>query len=133
MRQKLFIRYLAVGALAYLIEMGSLYGLNHVLGLSPVYSVAISFWVGFIAAFLLQKLVTFKNYEKRAHKVARQIVVYSLLTAWNYGFTLLAVKLLSGVTSVFIIRTGVILVVALWNFAIYKRLFGTADLAEIYD
>jgi putative flippase GtrA len=117
------IRYIIIGGCAYLIEMGSLYGLRHTFGLRPVAAVAISFWIGFIAAFILQKLITFKNYEKGMRAMTRQASGYILLVAWNYGFTLFMTHLLSGHLSVYVIRTGVILVIVFWNFWIYRELF----------
>ena len=121
-RSSLF-RYLVVGSVAYLIEMGVLFALNHGLGLSPIKSVAISFWVGLVVAFLLQKLVTFKNYANKASDLAGQLSTYGLLVAWNYGFTLLMVSLLDKRLSVFIIRTLVIVIVTSWNFLIYAKIF----------
>jgi putative flippase GtrA len=115
------VRYILVGGSAYLVEMGTLYGLHHGLGLGPLASVAISFWVGFIVAFVLQKTIVFKNYERGAKVLSRQLGIYSLLIVWNYLFTLVMVKLLSDTFSVFIIRTGVIAIITLWNFYLYKR------------
>lgn len=123
-------RYLVVGAVAYLVEMFSLFGLHHGLSFSPIKAVAVSFWVGFIVAFTLQKLVAFQNYDKRARAVAGQLAYYSLLVAWNYMFTLAMVKLFNHLASVFIIRTMVILIITSWNFIIYSALFGGADGAE---
>jgi len=116
-------RYLLVGLTAF--EMTALYGLHSMLRLSPVVSVAISFWVGFVIAFAGQKLFTFQDYDRRAHIVATQIIGYSLLVAWNYGITLVAVKQFSSVLSVFAIRSIVIIVVTGWNYIIYRRLFKT--------
>ena len=117
------IRYLIVGGIAYVLEITVLYLLHYVLGLSSVKAVAISFWFGFVIAFALQKVVTFENYEKRPHILSGQVIGYSLLVAWNYGFTLAAVKVLSNHLSVIVIRTTVIMIVTVWNFVIYKRLF----------
>ena len=119
----LVIRYLIVGGIAFLIEMGALFVLHNVLKLSPVTSVAISFWVGFAVAFILQKMVTFKNYQKSAKALAKQLVFYSILVAWNYIFSLAVVALLSPRFSVFTIRTCTILIVICWNFLIYKFIF----------
>lgn len=116
-------RYIIVGSTAYLFEMATLYGLRIGLGFSPLKSVAISFWVGFIVAFLLQKIVTFKNHEKHARAIAKQLAGYSLLVGWNYGFTLVSVRLLSGTLSVFVIRTLVIMIITSWNFVLYRILF----------
>lgn len=116
-------RYAVVGASAYVIEMSCLLVLRHFLGLSPVSAVAISFWIGLIVAFVFQKLITFKNYDKRTHIVFGQMLAYGLLVVWNYGFTLLSVKLLSRSVSVFIVRTAVILIITSWNFIVYTKLF----------
>ena len=53
------IRYLVVGVSAYALEMAVLFGLHDGVGLSPVESVAISFWFGLVIAFALQKFITF--------------------------------------------------------------------------
>ena len=117
------LRYLVVGGTAYLIEMVSLYVLHNNFGFSSLAAVAISFWIGFIVAFFLQKFVAFQNHDKRPHVIASQLVGYAALVAWNYGFTLLAVKYFASHGSVFLIRTVVILIVTLWNYSIYKVLF----------
>ncbi|HUP26407.1 MAG TPA: GtrA family protein [Candidatus Limnocylindrales bacterium] len=117
------ITYVLVGGFAYLMEMGSLYYLVHVTGLSPLRGVAISFWVGFAIAFIMQKLLTFKNYDRRPAAIMRQLLLYCLLVAFNYGFTLLAVKWLSATVSVFVIRTLVIGMITCWNFVIYHFIF----------
>jgi putative flippase GtrA len=117
------MRYLVVGGLAYVVEISALYLLNHIAGLSPLSSVAISFWIGFFVAFVLQKFITFGNHDKRAHILARQLGLYSLLVGWNYLFTLLLVKLLVGTISVFIVRTIAILIITSWNYGVYKFLF----------
>jgi putative flippase GtrA len=116
-------RYIVVGGSAYVFEMSVLFALHRVLGLSDVVSVAISFWAGLIWAFVLQKLVTFRNYEKHAKAVARQVIIYGLLVAFNYGFTLLATRKLSTHYSVFEIRTAVIIITTVWNFFVYRMLF----------
>lgn len=118
-----FFRYLIAGGTAYVVEMATLYSLRIGLELSPVRSVAVSFWAGFLVAFTLQKLITFRNYVRHARGLARQIIGYSLLVLWNYVFTLLMVRLWSGLASVFVIRTLVIIVIMSWNFAAYRILF----------
>jgi putative flippase GtrA len=119
------VRYFLVGGSAYVIEIGCLVILHKVLGLSPVSSVAISFWIGFITAFTLQKLVTFKDFSRDKRAITRQIAGYSVLVAFNYAFTLMAVTILSDRFSVFIIRTAIIIIVTSWNFVIYRRLFNS--------
>ena len=124
-RQKIYT-YLLVGVTSYIIEMGSLYLFNIIFGLSGVVAVAISFWVGFIVAFILQKWVTFKNHDKATRTVTRQLIAYSILAFWNYGFTLVAVAVFSQSISVFMIRTITIMIITLWNFMIYNMIFRQA-------
>lgn len=114
------IRYLFVGGLAYVIEMSSLYVLHKFSNLSAIGAVAVSFWVGFLTAFLLQKILTFKNHDKRAKAIFTQIILYSLLVGFNYIFSLLMVAILANNINVFIVRTLTIIIVTCWNFYIYR-------------
>jgi len=102
--------------------MGSLYLLKVVLGLSDLAAVAISFWIGFVVAFVLQKWVTFKNHDKQPKVIGKQLIMYGALAAWNYVFTLGLVALFSHAMSVFLIRTVAIAIITLWNYVIYRKL-----------
>jgi putative flippase GtrA len=117
------IRYVIVGGTAYLIEMATLFGLKDGAKFSSIKSVAISYWVGLVVAFLLQKIVTFKNHDRRVHILAKQIVIYALLVVFNYLVTLIAVKLLTPRISVFVVRTAVIALGTIWNYFIYGLIF----------
>jgi putative flippase GtrA len=117
------IRYVIVGGTAYLIEMATLLGLKDGAKFSSIKSVAISYWVGLVVAFLLQKIVTFKNHDRRVHILAKQIVIYALLVVFNYLVTLIAVKLLTPRISVFVVRTLVIALGTIWNYFIYGLIF----------
>jgi len=121
--QHQIIRYLFVGGFSFVIEIAILYVLNNVLHLSATVSVAISFWVGFIVAYLLQKIVTFQNKEKTKRAIAKQLVGYTLLVLWNYGFTLLVVHLFQERLPVELLRTIVIAITTVWNYGLYKALF----------
>lgn len=117
------VRYIIAGFAAYLIEMGALFVLRSVFGLDPVAAVAISFWVGFVAAFVLQKFLAFRQHDARPRVIVRQVVIYSALVAWNYVFTLLVAHFFANVASIFVLRSVVILVVTSWNFAVYRFVF----------
>lgn len=121
--QHQIIRYLFVGGFSFFIEITVLYILNHTLHISAAISVTISFWVGFIVAYVLQKLVAFQNKEKSRRAITKQIIGYSLLVLWNYGFTILVVELFHGSVSVVVLRTIVIAITTLWNYVLYKKLF----------
>ena len=121
------VRYIFVGGFSFVIEIATLYSLNQVLRVSPTISVAISFWVGFIVAYTLQKLVTFQNKEKSRRALTKQLVGYSLLVVWNYSFTLLVVELFHASISVIILRTVVIAITTIWNYFLYKKLFKVTE------
>lgn len=131
MLKKLFLRYFAVGASAYLIEMLSLFILLKAFKVSPVVAVGISFWIGFVVAFVMQKFITFGNDNKQKRVVMRQIFLYSVLVTVNYLFTLFMVGLLSSKISVFCIRTGVIAIVTTWNFFVYRLIFSDANESKV--
>ncbi len=117
------VTYIAVGGTAYLLEMACLYALKTIAGLSSVRSVAISFWLGFLVAFFMQKLVTFKNRQFSPRHIVTQGVGYSALVTWNYCFSLLMVGVLQKHISVFMIRTLAIMCITLWNYKLYHILF----------
>jgi putative flippase GtrA len=123
LRSNKLARYVAVGGLSYVIEMAVMYGLQEVLHLDTVLVVAISFWVGFVAAFLLQKYIAFRHRDGRAHIVVRQITLYGALVAWNFIFTLLVAHFFEPYAPIFVLRTVVILIITIWNFAAYRILF----------
>jgi putative flippase GtrA len=126
------VRYILVGGSAYVIEMAALTYLRYILDWSPRMSIAVSFWIGFVVALVLQKLVTFQNYETHHKAILRQTLMYAGLVAWNYGFTLTVTSLLEDHTPVVIIRTTTIAVITLWNFAIYQRyIFKESDAKEV--
>jgi putative flippase GtrA len=122
------IRYIIVGGCAYLIEMATLFGLKDGAKFSSIKSVAISYWVGLIVAFFLQKIVTFKNHDRRVHVLAKQILMYACLVLFNYAVTLIAVHLLTPKLSVFLVRTIVIALGTLWNYYFYHFLFRQSEL-----
>lgn len=125
--QHQIVRYIFVGGFSFVIEIATLYSLNQLLHISPTVSVAISFWVGFIIAYTLQKLVTFQNKEKSRGALTKQLVGYSLLVAWNYAFTLLVVELFHASISVIILRTIVIAITTIWNYFLYKKIFKVTE------
>lgn len=121
-RKSRLFTYLLVGTCAYITEMATLYTLI-LFDFGPVSAVAISFWVGFIVAFTLQKFITFKSYNRSPKIIAQQMFKYGLLVAWNYGFTLISVRLLSSRLSVFIVRSAVIVIITMWNYVLYQYVF----------
>ena len=125
-----FVRYVLIGGAAYALEMAVLLGLHNGLGWAPVMSVAVSFWVGFAVAFVLQKIVVFQNRKHTRHIIAWQVMQYSLLVGWNYLFTLLLAGLVASHVGIFAARTIAIVIITSWNFLFYKIIFKDKDTRE---
>jgi putative flippase GtrA len=116
-------RYIVVGGMAYLTEMAVILFFKKIIGLNNVESVAVSYWFGLVVAFLLQKIVTFGNLDKRLHIVGKQMVMYAVLVGFNYALNLLAVDIFAKNSNVYLVRTLVIIFCTLINFPAYKVIF----------
>jgi len=120
-------RYLIVGSSVYVLELIIIL-VAQLLGAGPVLAVAISFILGTVVSFALQKLVTFG--DKRMHHkiVIPQLIATCLLVAFNFGFTLLVTKLFAHVLPAVASRTIALLITTIWNFYLYKtRIFNKSD------
>jgi putative flippase GtrA len=125
MLQKPGYRYLLVGGSVYVLELVVIVVAQR-LGAGPVLAVGLSFWIGLVISFVLQKLVTFSD-KRLHHKVLLpQIIAVSLLVIFNFGFTILVTKLLSHDLPTVITRTLALGITTIWNFYLYRtRIFKT--------
>lgn len=116
-------RYLFVGGSVFLFELIIIVAAQY-MGASPVAAVAVSFIIGTIVSFGLQKLFTFGD-KRMHHKVLlSQAIAVALLVAFNFGFTLLATELLQNMLPAIVVRTLALLTTTIWNFFLYKtRIF----------
>lgn len=121
-RHSKILRYLLVGFSAYAAEIAVIFLLHNVLGRSNAFSVALSFWVGFIWAFIAQKLFTFQSTNTTKKHLAKQVVLYSGLVLVNYVFSIFMVYVLQDYLNVIIIRTITIGIIVCWNFVIYNKI-----------
>src|SRR6202022_1655783 len=93
-------------------------------GASAIVAVAISFWLGLLISFTLQKLVAFGDTRTHHRVLVPQIAAFSLLVLFNFGFTILVTKLLQDELPTVVIRTLALGVTTIWNFYLYKtRIF----------
>lgn len=116
-------RYLVVGVSVYVFELVVIVLAQH-WGASSVMAVGLSFWLGLIVSFGLQKLVTFGDKRLHHRVLIPQAMAFSLLVLFNFGFTVLMAKLLSTLLPAVIIRTLALGITTLWNFYLYKtRIF----------
>ena len=118
-------RYLVVGGSIYALELVVIV-IAQQLGASAVVAVGLSFWIGLVVSFALQKLVTFG--DKRVHHkvLLPQIIAFSLLVAFNFGFTILVTRLLQHQLPAVATRTLALGITTIWNFYLYRtRIFKT--------
>jgi putative flippase GtrA len=112
-----------VGGLSYLFEMTVILLLKKIFSLTNVEAVTISYWIGLGVAFILQKIITFSNLDKRLHIIGKQVIIYVVLVLFNYSLNILAVDIFARDSNVYLIRTLVILFCTLINFPVYKIIF----------
>jgi putative flippase GtrA len=125
-------RYVVIGGCVYVFEILMIVLAQH-LGASAVVAVGVSFWLGLMVSFVLQKLVTFSDKRMHHRVLLPQIVAFSALVLFNFGFTLLLTKLLEHVLPAVVTRTLAVGVTTLWNFYLYKtRIFIAADEPIVY-
>lgn len=116
-------RYIIIGVSVYLFELLIIFTAIN-LGSSSVFAVGLSFWLGLIVSFLLQKIVTFR--DKRVHHkiLLPQIIAYSLLVLFNFAFTVGFTALLDDNWPPAVLRTIALGITTIWNFYLYKtRIF----------
>jgi putative flippase GtrA len=120
-------RYIIIGVTVYIFELIVIILAQH-LGAGNILAVGLGFWSGLVASFILQKVVTFKDRRTHHRVLIPQIVAYSLLVLFNFGFTLLVTQLLSSLLPAVVIRTLALGITTAWNFYLYRtKIFKTDD------
>ena len=120
-------RYVLIGGSVYVFEILMIVLAQH-LGASAVVAVGVSFWLGLMVSFVLQKLVTFSDRRMHRRVLLPQVVAFSALVLFNFGFTLLLTKLFEHVLPTVVTRTLAVGITTLWNFYLYRtRIFKSAD------
>ena len=114
---------MVVGGSVYILELVVIF-VAQAFGASAVLAVGLSFWIGLLVSFVLQKSVTFGD-RRLQHKVLLpQFFAFSLLVLFNFGFTLLVAKLLIHTVPAVVSRTLALGITVIWNFYLYKtRIF----------
>ncbi|MEI7674914.1 MAG: GtrA family protein [bacterium] len=121
-------RYIVVGGSAYVSEMSVIFFCKNVIGMTNVEAVALSYWFGLAIGFLLQKVITFGNLDRRFHILGKQMIMYGILVGFNYALNLLAVNIFAHSSNVYLVRTLVILFCTFINFPVYKIIFSNNNI-----
>ena len=128
-------RYLIVGGSVFVFELAVI-KVAQMCGANNLVAVGLSFWLGFIVSFILQKFFSFGD-KRTHHKVLLpQIIATASLVLFNFGFTLLLTDLLTGHMSAFISRTLALAITTIWNYYLYRtRIFKQPDtsVSELID
>lgn len=115
-------RYIFIGGASFAIEACAIFLFIHAAHFSSVLSVALSFWVGLIISFILQKFFAFRDKKVTVKHVAKQSIAYAILITINYLFTLGFVVVFETITGVFIARTLALIITTIWNFIVYSKI-----------
>jgi putative flippase GtrA len=124
-------RYLIVGGGVYAIELVVIIVAQR-LGASAVFAVGLSFWVGLVISFVLQKLVTFGDKRLHHRVLSMQIIAVSLLVIFNFGFTLMVTKLLYHQLPAVVTRSLALAITTIWNFYLYRTRIFKTDAEPVY-
>ena len=116
------VRYLFIGGVSYVFELAVLYAVANGLGFGPTIGVAVSFWIGLVISFILQKTLAFKNKATSKKHLLKQSLVYGTLVAVNYTFTVMFVTLLEPHMGLVISRTLALIITTGWNFILYSKI-----------
>jgi putative flippase GtrA len=87
-------RYLLVGGSVFIFELLVIV-VAQWLGAKPILAVGISFCLGTLMSFLLQKVVTFGDRRLHHKIIVPQLIATCVLVLCNFGFTLLVTQLLT--------------------------------------
>lgn len=110
-----------VGGTSYLIELLCIYIIRFFTH-NDLLAIGISFWVGLVVSFLMQKLIAFKNNVSKGRQIAKQSITYGLLVCINYTFTLWFSWLFSPIVGVLVARTAALAATTTWNYFVYKHI-----------
>ncbi|UTX51392.1 GtrA family protein [Candidatus Saccharibacteria bacterium TM7i] len=115
------IRYLLVGGFSFVFEIFVLWLLSERLSTTTTVAVGVSFWIGLIASFLLQKFFAFNSGNSKKEKVFKEVFFYAVLVLFNYLFTLIFVAYFTPlIDNIYITRGVALAITVIWNFFVYK-------------
>lgn len=131
-RYAIFARYLFSGGTAFATNVVVLYILTeYVFGIEYLMvSVVLAFLIAFIVSFLMMKHVTFQ--DGQSEKIHRQLVVYFAVAIFNLFLNSFLVLFFTQNIGIWYIFSQVMssLIIAIWNFFIYKYLIFTKPISE---
>lgn len=116
------LRYLIVGVAGVVFEIFIIFLMKGIFLASNELSITISFWLGIIFSFTLQKFFAFQNPGVEVKMLGGQIFAYGTLLIVNYLFTLFFVNIFSSFFGVYIARMIALIIMTCWNYIVYKKI-----------
>lgn len=126
MLEKRIIHYGISGFSAFIIEYGSFLILYYALKLPVVLSNTLSFILGLITSFTLNKNWVF-GHTVHTRTFYNQFLVYLSVAVVNLMVTNLAIHILAKYIPAFVAKILLVLIVACWNFVIFKKIIFKSD------
>ncbi|MBN1700107.1 MAG: GtrA family protein [Spirochaetales bacterium] len=116
---KQFITYIPLAGLATLVDWGSFYLFTRILRFDPYISVIVSYTLGGLTNYTLNKIFNFRDKVKT---IGYQMAVYAVIMAISYGLTLLFMFLLIKVLFIneLVARMMTTAVVLIYNFIMHR-------------
>lgn len=116
-------RYLIIGGSVYVFEILVIIAAQ-AWGAGPVLAIALSYILGTLVSFFLQKILTFGDKRMHHRILVPQLIATTVLVVCNFCFSLLVARILAHHTPAIVSRTIALAITTIWNFYIYKtRIF----------
>lgn len=117
------IKFLITGGTAAFVEFVLFYILHGVYGVNPLVSQTISFLVGFVISFVVNKLWVFGSTGNTKHELLK----YCVLAVINIILSNIVVYLLLSLGVVFwMTKIIVMAMVATWNYLLFQKIIFTS-------
>lgn len=128
--RKFFIKFIFAGCLSGGVDLLLLFVFHSLLKLDIVLSTSLAFILAFLISFSLQKFWTFRNY--RPGQTFQQLSLYLINALIGLFLNAFFMHLLVNTYNVWYLLAQIIvnLVIAVWNFVIYKFVVFKADKNE---
>lgn len=127
--QEQLVRYLIAGGSAFAMEYVAFFVFYTLLSWPLYVSNSISFCVGLVVSFVLNRTWAFRkdNFDMHHHK---QLVMYVCLALFNLVLTNVIIGVLHGIMPVLVAKLGAMLCIVVWNFFIFRFFIFAGTKAE---
>lgn len=113
-------RYLVAGGVAFVSDYSVFLALHYLAGLSSPRSGVISFFIGLIVSFTLQRFWVFSGDSNQLIK--REVIGYGVLAFINFFVTAYGLILLDNLkVPAFIAKLLIVGIIMVWNYLLYKN------------